>query len=165
MATVCTRRESPKTREMHTSPTSSTPKHSRASVEPPKTCELLALPSTTPPIPSSILPPASSHFEHPHRNFNTVRLQNFPTSSLATSPKTGQLPPSTRSTPPLSPHSNIPEIHRPVHMVRQQKNGTSICNSHQKLYFRPETSRTTLSAPFTQHQLQLSFPTRNIPLL
>lgn len=165
MAARHSRRESLKTHEMLTSPTFSTLKHSCAPAKSPKICKFLPLPSIAPPIPTLILPPASSDAKHPHRKFNIVRLENFPTSSLTTSPKIGQLLPSTRSSSLLSPPNDVPVIHHSGHMLHQNKNGTSVCNSHQKLYFTPETSLTRLSSLFIHHQLQVSSSTQNITLL
>ena len=130
---------------MLTSPTFSTPKH----------------PSTTPSISSLIFPPATSHAEHQHRNFNTATTANVLTSHLTASSKSGQLPSINRSSSllsPLSPPFSIPEIHQSAHTVSQNKNVTLISNSNQNLYFTSES--------LLQHSHRLSFIINfNYPIL
>ena len=150
---------------MFTSSPSSITKLACALYETPKICELLLLPSTPTPMPTFTLPAVYSDVQHSPRNFNTVTLPKFSSSPLPISANTGQLPWPTRSTSLLSPTSNTPEMWRSVHILCRYKNEISICYSHKKLCFTPKTSGTTLSPLLIHHQLQLSSPNRNIPLL
>ena len=141
------------TNEMPVSSTSSSPQHSCVRLDPSNKCHVLPIPSTSSPIPSFLtLPHACSDVEHPPRNLNTAKMPNSSSSPLTAASETDLLPPSSLSSSLLSPPADIPEICYCVNTVRQNKNGTSICNSDQKLYFTPEISHTRMSPPFINYQ-------------